>query len=867
MNFILFGAAKLDLGVRMLRSLCAWLCSFIYPLIAKFFEMFLAIAKLDILSSDYIQPIYQRVTMILTIVMIFYVTFELIKYVIEPDQFSDKEKGAGKIIYKMIAVVVLIAFVPKIFTMAYKVQNVIIENQVISKVILGKTNIDSASFGNNLSADLLSTFYSVSDNHNSEDCDGIPCGTLVNTNISTLRQNGELPYLTVGINTAIKNASTIENKKVVEPVIEFDAIYAIIVGIFVLYILLMYSIDLGARFAQMIFMQVIAPIPIMGYLAPKKDGIFEKWVKQCFITYIDLFIRLGIIYFILLICQIITSAYQGGNLFATAEGLGTGMQKFAYIILIMGLLLFAKKVPELLKELFPKTGAASGNFGLKAGERVAPMAARAIGAGLGSTRAIGGALAKAASTYKRNKYNGQKSLLTAEGRSQWKERQENIKSGNAKRKEFAKARSAYNRQRRAHNFDDSKIDEDVLKKYKKAKNDYESSKSQIAQDKNKRYRSVVGNAFSGAVGGAYRGVTTGLQATKLEDIPKKVKEGVKKDRESLQAREKWLDSGGGSEFEKIITDVEKSIGISTESERIAAEIKGYEDQIKGQEAMVKREQAAFGQAKKSADISIDRTKNGKNAHTVSFDTTTDKGITEGNAWLKRVGMGNLDIKDVYKKLNKNEGEEILLKDVYNIANAELNSKKTIADEATKKYQSLSEGPEKEAAKEAMEKALMDAQEASNKEVQVNKKLGEFTVEQILSANEGERRTNKTFDQNTVTAVESALESMNISLSYPETARSVRAALERDKYQIQMSNKSETEKAKEISDIDATISAINNPKAIKTFKVFDSLSKTLNSVADDRKNSTISALEDTKNRIQASAATDAAKANDAASGKK
>ena len=135
------------LGVAsdLLRELCAWLCEFIYQLIAWLDELFGNVSRVEILKpdSDAVKSIYQRITMILTIVMIFYVTFETVKYVMQPESFSDKEKGGGKLVLKMILVVILIAFVPDIFKWTNKFQNVIFDNQIFSQVILGKQTIDT----------------------------------------------------------------------------------------------------------------------------------------------------------------------------------------------------------------------------------------------------------------------------------------------------------------------------------------------------------------------------------------------------------------------------------------------------------------------------------------------------------------------------------------------------------------------------------------------------------------------------------------------------------------------------------------------------------------------------------------------------
>ena len=110
----------LDPGEKVIRWFGAVICDAIYTLISKVYELFMLVARLNILSSPQIQPIYQRVTMILTIVMVFYITFEFVKYTISPDTFTDKEKGAGNILKRVIIVISLIALVPEIFTTAYK---------------------------------------------------------------------------------------------------------------------------------------------------------------------------------------------------------------------------------------------------------------------------------------------------------------------------------------------------------------------------------------------------------------------------------------------------------------------------------------------------------------------------------------------------------------------------------------------------------------------------------------------------------------------------------------------------------------------------------------------------------------------------
>ena len=284
--------------------------------------------------------------------MVFYITFEFVKYTVSPDTFSDKEKGAGKLIYKIIIVIMLIAFMPTIFSTAYDFQHRIIKSQVFSKIILGHENWDYASYGSSFAADTFSVFYRVDyeecGNHCAEDQE------KVDQAIETIRQEGGtlLPILQANIGSIRKG-------------IVFDGFLALVFGCVVCYILVMYSIDLGVRYAQLLFLQIIAPVATISYLSPKKDSVFSKWVKQCVTTYLDLFIRIALMYFILLIIEVIGDSL---NIFEMTRN-GDRVGLLTYIFLIFGLLLFVQRAPKLFNELFPITGAASISMSLSPKER------------------------------------------------------------------------------------------------------------------------------------------------------------------------------------------------------------------------------------------------------------------------------------------------------------------------------------------------------------------------------------------------------------------------------------------------------------------------------------------------------------------
>ena len=118
----------------------------------------------------------------------------------------------------------------------------------------------------------------------------------------------------------------------------------------------------------------------MMYLTPKGDETLKKWGQQCLTTFLDAFLRIAILYFIILIIGVIRDAglFDGG--------LSKG------IVIMLGLFMFVKKAPELIGELFPSMGGkASLGFGIKSPKQawndlkstpVAGLGAAAIGYGV-----------------------------------------------------------------------------------------------------------------------------------------------------------------------------------------------------------------------------------------------------------------------------------------------------------------------------------------------------------------------------------------------------------------------------------------------------------------------------------------------------
>lgn len=378
-SYIFFFASFIDTVLERLfdiigsvfNILWARLCSIVYGLIVLAFNLFTEVSQLDILSADKVNGIYQRLTMIITIVMVFYITFEFIKYVISPDTISDKEKGAGKVVARIVTAILLIAFVPTIFSWGYKIQQRILDTNVIPVVILGQKNWNFKSAGSNFAGNVFSAFYRANCDSETTEKECNDAREKVDKNIAKFKEDKGLLALEGALAEDIISSlkSIVTGKKL----IQFDGLLALVFGCFTLYVLFSYVLDLGTRYIQLLFLQIIAPVAIISSITPQKDSMLKKWAKQCSTTYLDVFIRLAILYFMMLIVSILSSSLDFYEMTKNGEQINVFVNVFVYIVVIAGLLIFVQRAPKLLKELFPQGGAASLGFDFSAKSRLEPL--------------------------------------------------------------------------------------------------------------------------------------------------------------------------------------------------------------------------------------------------------------------------------------------------------------------------------------------------------------------------------------------------------------------------------------------------------------------------------------------------------------
>ena len=183
---------------------------------------------------------------------------------------------------------------------------------------------------------------------------------------------------------------------------------ALVFGIAVLYTIFIFTIQVGVRVIQLAYLQIIAPIPIIMYITPKGDEQLKKWGQQCSTTFLDFFMRCTIIYFAILVIQNIWETGFIGKLLSAGTESSNGWETmYVGVIMIIAVLTFAKKVPNLIKEIFPSLGGAAGfDYGLSFKKQVVEPLKAGYNSPLGWGLKLGKAGAVAAiGAIDRKKYN------------------------------------------------------------------------------------------------------------------------------------------------------------------------------------------------------------------------------------------------------------------------------------------------------------------------------------------------------------------------------------------------------------------------------------------------------------------------------
>lgn len=419
-----------------LRSILMTLDHVVYWCIGVVYNILFNISETTIISSDTLKAFYGRVQLILGVIMIFKISVSLLQYVINPETFSDKKKGIGQVITRIVTMLAMLtAIVPLniplssadetnktynyylnqnglLFGTMFSLQHRILKQNTIAKLVLGNTEnsftvtdsdnteyetdfSESSNAGEAVAAYVLKSFFRINvkdelsgDNVESQDnyfCNankkvenaahlggvliggGAAIGHVIAPGLGTLigagvgaAANGIYKlfkwadadnagtYYNDWVNT--NNISTLAEMVNVNCddhyLFSYFPVVSTICGVLLLLVFATTCLDVAIRALKLAILRLIAPIAIISYIDPKsaEKGAFSSWIKLLISTYLDLFLRLAIIYFVMFI---VMEIIHGGLELPLGNGV---IGLLSTVIIIIGLFYFARQAPKFITD-------------------------------------------------------------------------------------------------------------------------------------------------------------------------------------------------------------------------------------------------------------------------------------------------------------------------------------------------------------------------------------------------------------------------------------------------------------------------------------------------------------------------------------
>lgn len=411
-----------------LRSFCTIFDGIATTLLGGIYKVFFLVANATIVSGDVIKVFYSRIQLILGILMIFKLAMSILNIIINPDSIKDQKQGPSKIVTRIVVALFMLTLVIPInipnatdkslnayindhgilFGFLYKAQDSILSENILAKLILGTSSNNTADdmdvnnlsdVGNAMASTVLKVFIriNVKDDtqppcEDSETCENTICAAEVNES-HYAEENVDPQVILSHINDSCGNGSSERYAFGYTPII--GAIVMLIMTI----VITGFTVDIAVRAIKLAILRMVAPVPIISYINPPKQGggAFDNWTKSLISTYVDLFVRLAIVYFGLFMIQIIMNG--GMDIFGSNVQGFTFTSGVAFIFIILGILVFMKQAPQFIKDVLGIKGKPMGNVGLSsmmAGTASLLGGAGFAGAGAAAMGAFGAASQAAA---------------------------------------------------------------------------------------------------------------------------------------------------------------------------------------------------------------------------------------------------------------------------------------------------------------------------------------------------------------------------------------------------------------------------------------------------------------------------------------
>lgn len=401
---------EIDRIIDVLWYFLLLLDAIVYSAVAYIYNIFQIIAQLNFsVISSWTQPLVNRVEALIMVLIMFKLGMSFIQYLIDPDKFNNKSTGGSALVLNIVICAALLVSYQFIFTVFNELSMLVIGYQdgyeftalkdiadiegenggdeagLLGRFIFGD-KYESKDFGKQLSAITLFSFFKDTVDCNNGTFQGGRADDAL-TKIYNQSSDSVNFFEITNIADAIyrdKNDSDIENHGSTEyrfPLLSTAA------GLYLAYTLIVLTIEVAIRIFKLIILQVTAPIAIITTIdgGVKGSKTFQSFYKTYLSVYTSLFIRVAVVYLVSALISMFTQNFDSLNV-GTRDSI---MGAFVFIILVVSLFTFAKKIPSFIDKALGTNSSGDGEGAAGFRGLMKSMGA-AVGLGVG---ALGGAAA------------------------------------------------------------------------------------------------------------------------------------------------------------------------------------------------------------------------------------------------------------------------------------------------------------------------------------------------------------------------------------------------------------------------------------------------------------------------------------------
>lgn len=350
----------------------------VYRFVDYLYDIFYTLAKVNIFSASDYRNIVKNIYVILGLIMMFALSYSLLKAVINPDEFAKGENSFPKLIKNVIVSLAIIAVLPTVFTFAFRFQNAVLNQDTIPKLLFDKGGdyelATRENAGEMMAYYVMSAFlhpnvdwcqengYAMDDGktvtgQDDPDINLSTCASNINGDGDWLVTNGEnLQSVTQKFKNPNSNydisAFNDFGESAAKGKITYNALVSTAAGVFLAIVLLNFCFDMALRVVKLMFYQIIAPIPVVCRVIPggKFKDVFGDWVKKTISTYVDVFMRIAVMYLGVYMISLVVDNFSSVNLGAINNDIPKRM--VAEALIIMGVVTFIRQAPKLIGDMF-----------------------------------------------------------------------------------------------------------------------------------------------------------------------------------------------------------------------------------------------------------------------------------------------------------------------------------------------------------------------------------------------------------------------------------------------------------------------------------------------------------------------------------